>query len=77
MSERAFTTLPTIDGYDVIDSATGHAVDHRETLASANGVAFNLNGALRGGPKALARALRAPDRDPGFDYRAWDDRHHR
>ena len=35
----AFSVLPTIDGFDVIDNATGHPVDHRETRQSANGVA--------------------------------------
>ena len=41
-----FSVLPTIDGFDVIDEATGHPVDHRETRQSANGVAYALNGAL-------------------------------
>lgn len=51
-----FSTLPTIDGFDVIDDR-GRPIDRRETLASANGVAFLLNGAARQGAKALIRAL--------------------
>lgn len=56
---RPFTTLPTIDGYDVIDAATGRPVDHRDTRRSANGRAYTLNDAAKAGPRTLARALRA------------------
>lgn len=54
-----FTILRTIDGWDVIDENTGRPVDHRATPQSANGVAFKLNNAMREGPRALARALKA------------------
>ena len=59
-SARAFTTLPTIDGYDVIDTTTGRAMDHRETKRSASGRAFVLNEAAKVGPRALAQS--APSR---------------
>lgn len=59
MSVRAFTCLPTIGGYDVVADDTGRPVAHRATHASANGVAFVLNDAARGGPKALVRAFKA------------------
>lgn len=55
----AFSVLPTIDGYDVIDNATGHPVDHRDTARSAHGVAYALNGATLatpGSPGSLANA---------------------
>ena len=51
-----FDTLATIDGYDVVDER-GYAVAHRDTRASANGVAYVLNNAAKAGPKALASAL--------------------
>lgn len=51
-----FTTLATIDGYDVIDG-NGRPVDHRDSLASANGVAYKLNQAAMAGPDALIAAL--------------------
>ncbi len=57
MSDRAkFSTLPTIDGFDVIDER-GYPVDHRPTKAEANGVAFRLNSIAYQGPKALAKAM--------------------
>lgn len=59
---RLFSTLPCIDGYDVIDTATGRPVDHRDTHRQANGVAFKLNGAAMISPRALANALGAHDR---------------
>jgi hypothetical protein len=58
MPLQRFTVLTCIDGFEVIDS-DGRAVDHRSTLQSANGVAFNLNNAAKNGPRALARALKA------------------
>ena len=58
MSVRRFTIARTIDGWEVIDS-DGRPVDKRETAASANGVAYRLNGAAAAGPRALAHALRA------------------
>lgn len=76
MSARSFTTLPTIDGFDVIDAATGHPVDHRDTLKSATGRAYSLNGAAMNGPRALARALKAYDsdpRDPDGSGWSWQD----
>lgn len=51
-----FTILPTIDGFEVIDN-DGRPVDHRETAASANGVAHYLNTADRDGPATLATLL--------------------
>lgn len=61
-----FTTLRTIDGFDVVD-ASGHAVDHRSTLAEANGVAFHLNGVAReNGVDGLEVAWHmSPRRRPG------------
>lgn len=55
---QRFTTLPCIDGHEVIDR-DGRAVDWRPTKRSANGVAYVLNNAAKNGPDALARALRA------------------
>jgi hypothetical protein len=56
--ERAFDTLSTCDGrHEVIDAHTGRPVGVRDTLRSANGVAFRLNQAAADGPDALARAL--------------------
>jgi hypothetical protein len=53
-----FGTLPAIDGYQVIAEDTGRPVAHRETLQSANGVAFRLNNiAASGSARALATAL--------------------
>lgn len=54
-----FGTLPTIGGYDVIANDTGRPVAHRDTHQSANGVAFVLNNAARGGVKALAQAFQS------------------
>ena len=54
-----FTTLPTIDGFDVVDDHTGRPVDHRSSLASANGVAYKLNSAMLAGTDALCAALGA------------------
>lgn len=56
---RMFGTNPCIDGYEVVANDTGHAVAVRASLASANGVAFNLNQAAANGQKALAAALTA------------------
>ena len=57
-SRRRFTIAPCIDGWEVVDE-DGRPVDKRESKASANGVAYRLNGAAAHGPKTLARALRA------------------
>jgi ribosomal protein S7 len=54
-----FSVAPTIDGFEVIDNATGRPLDTRPTRASAQGFAYILNGAAARGPKALARALKA------------------
>jgi hypothetical protein len=54
---KAFEVLPTIDGFDVIDSDTGRPVAHRESRRSANGVAFRLNNAHRAGGREFERAL--------------------
>ena len=51
---RPFTTLPTIDGYDVIASDTGRPVDHRDTLREANGVAYRLNNIVQEASEARA-----------------------
>jgi hypothetical protein len=51
-----FTTLQTIDGYDVVDEDTGRPLDHRGTLREASGVCYYLNG-LAGHPEALCRRL--------------------
>lgn len=56
---RQFAVLPTIDGFDVIDNVTGHAVDHRDGIMQAVGVAFKLNHAAAAGPSYLASALHA------------------
>lgn len=58
-----FSTLPTIDGYDVVCDMTGHTVAHRDSLRSANGVCQRLNQATLGGPKAIIRALGVRDND--------------
>jgi hypothetical protein len=53
-----FTVLPTIDGYEVIDSDTGRPVDHRDNPRSANGAAQYLNDAARqSDPRVLLNAL--------------------
>lgn len=54
---KQFETLPTIDGFDIIDVQTGHAVDHRETAREAAGAAFRLNQVARDGniQRALTR----------------------
>lgn len=57
-----FSILPTLDGFDVIDDATGRPVDHRDTARSANGVAFSLNDAARHGQ--LSRRLGCHPSDP-------------
>lgn len=58
MSVAHFTTSALIDGrYEVVDETTGRPVAVRETKASANGVAFDLNNAAKGGRQALAKAL--------------------
>lgn len=75
---KVFTTLPTIEGFEVIAIDTGRPVAHRETLKSATGTAYRYNLAANQGPKALARVLRAGDHEgEGFDYKAWDERHSR
>ena len=57
---QPFGYAPTIDGYEVIDVATGRPVDTGyETPQQANGRAQYLNTVALNGPKALARALRA------------------
>lgn len=62
MSVRPFATLPTIDGYEVIATDTGHPVAHRETLHSANGVAFMLNNAAQSNPSNPEKRQRAMGR---------------
>lgn len=54
-----FGYIPTIDGgADVICEDDGRAVAHRDTIQSANGVAFYLNNVANdGGSTALVRAL--------------------
>jgi hypothetical protein len=53
-----FGTLPCIEGFEVIAEDDGRPVAHRETLQSANGVAFRLNNiAASGNMRALATAL--------------------
>lgn len=52
-----FGTAPCIDGYEVVVKDSGRVVAKRATLHSANGVAFKLNNAARGGPKALSKAF--------------------
>jgi len=59
MATARFTVLSCIDGYDVIDEATGHPVDHRDTLRSANGVAYVLNGATQATPGSRGSLSRA------------------
>lgn len=57
-TRKRFGTLATIDGgYDVIALDTGRPVAHRDSLASANGVAQTLNAAGMGGGRALAKVL--------------------
>lgn len=40
---KQFGHVRTIDGFDVIDEATGHTIDHRPTAREAAGVAWHLN----------------------------------
>lgn len=54
---RPFGTNPAIDGYEVVANDTGRPVAHRDSLQSANGVAFVLNDAAAHGQKALLNAL--------------------
>ena len=54
-----FSTIATIDGWDVIDNATGHPVDHREDRMVAVGVAYKLNTAAALGEGYLTSALHA------------------
>jgi hypothetical protein len=56
---RQFSILPAIDGFDVIDNATGHAVDHRDERRVAAGVAWKLNNAAAAGGDYLTQALHA------------------
>ena len=58
-----FEYAPTIDGYEVIESATGRPITGvYETAAAANGRAYQLNGIARSGNvRALARSLRSGD----------------
>jgi hypothetical protein len=60
-SPQKFGILATIDGHDVIDNVSGRQVAHRDTAASANGVAQVLNAAAMKGSRALTRALGATD----------------
>lgn len=59
MLRQTFTVLPTIDGFEVIEDATGRPIDHRDTKQQANGRAQYLNRAAAASPRALARALRS------------------
>lgn len=59
--QARFEAAPTIDGFCVIDSATGRPMGFdRDTRREANGIAQTLNNVARSGKRgALARALRA------------------
>ena len=59
MSELStqYGTLAVIEGFEVIDKATGRPVAWRESRASANGVAFRLNIASQGGSQAIETVL--------------------
>lgn len=59
----AFEAVSVGDAFAVIDKETGHQVSFRtfEDRRAANGLAYALNGALRDGPRALARAMGAHD----------------
>lgn len=61
---KQFGHVRTIDGFDVIDEATGHPVDQRETAREAAGVAWKLNQAAMLGPGYLASALHAGSEPP-------------
>lgn len=52
-----FEAIDTIDGAQVIDVLTGHAVLERPTRKSAAGIAWSLNRAAADGPEALILAL--------------------
>lgn len=58
IQQPTFGLLETIDGWDVIDNATGRPLDHRPTKAQANGVVYKLNQAEKAGAFALGKALR-------------------
>lgn len=58
-SFKQFSTLTTIDGFQVIDNATGHPVVERDSRRSAAGIAHSLNLAAADSPEALAHALGA------------------
>lgn len=59
---RPFSTLPCIDGYDVIATDTGRPVDHRATLREANGVAYRLNNIAQESGEARAFGADKPRR---------------
>lgn len=61
---KQFSVLAAIDGFDVIDNRTGHAVDHRDERLAAVGVAWKLNTAAATGPGYLMHALDAGSRIP-------------
>ena len=65
LSSKPFDCDPTISGYVVIATDTGHPVGTREydNRAGAAGAAAHLNAEARKGPKFLARALGAVDRE--------------
>lgn len=57
---QRFGTLPTINGYEVVDMATGRSLGfERPTRNSANGIAQSLNRAALSGSRELSRALGA------------------
>lgn len=57
---QRFVAQATISGYDVIDAETGRPMGfERDERRAANGIAQQLNLALKAGPRALAYALRA------------------
>lgn len=55
----AFATISVGEEYAVIDAKTGRQVSFKtfSDRKTANGLAYALNGALRDGPRALARAM--------------------
>lgn len=53
---KRFDTLPSMDGYEVIDR-DGRPVAVRGTHQSANGVAFRLNEIASTHPQGLAKAI--------------------
>jgi hypothetical protein len=58
----SFSAIPSGEGWEVVDDATGHPVTHpRDSHQSAAATATILNRAALAGPKVLARALGCVD----------------